>query len=343
MPHTVRRARVAFLWVGVVVPVVILAAAMAVIASWLPQLPDPAAIHWSGGHADGFAPRWMQLVIPAVGLVMVIAFAVLTWFAHRMPPELLSGGGGVVADAEGVPQWSATARLLGAVNLGLAAMMALVSLQATGVQRGLLDAADAPDIGAGVFLGFGVLVVLSVVGLFLQPAVPAVRGALAEPVAPAEGAPGTWDGTATMARGGLITLGISTLVLFAAALVGFTGGTAIGWAMVALFVVMTAVIVAMVVFHAHVGADGLLVRSALGWPKTQIAASDIDAVRVTQVNPFAEFGGWGWRYGFDGRRGVVLRAGEALEVTRRDGTIFVVTVDGASDAASVLAAAADRA
>lgn len=343
MPHTVRRARIAFLRVGVMVPILILGAAMAVIAGWLPQLPDPAAIHWSGGHADGFAPRWMQLVIPGVGLVMVIAFAVLAWFAHRMPPEFLSGGGGLVADADGVPQWSATARLLGAVNLGLAAMMALVGLQATGVQRGLSDATDAPDIGGGVFVGFGVLVVLSVTGWFLQPAVPAVRGVLAEPVALAEGAPATWEGTATMARGGVITLGISLLVLFAAVLVSFAGGTVIGWVMVALFVVMAAVIVAMVVFHVHVDEDGLLVRSALGWPKTRIAASDISSVRVTQVNPFAEFGGWGWRYGLDGRRGVVLRRGEALEVTRRDGEIFVVTVDGASDAASALAAAVDRA
>jgi hypothetical protein len=34
----------------------------------------------------------------------------------------------------------------------------------------------------------------------------------------------------------------------------------------------------------------------------------------------------------------VLRAGDALEVTRSDGRVFVVTVDDAATAASVLAA-----
>jgi hypothetical protein len=38
----------------------------------------------------------------------------------------------------------------------------------------------------------------------------------------------------------------------------------------------------------------------------------------------------------DGRRGIVLRAGEALQITRTDRRVFVVTVDGASDAAAVL-------
>ncbi len=40
--------------------------------------------------------------------------------------------------------------------------------------------------------------------------------------------------------------------------------------------------------------------------------------------------------GMDGRRGIVLRAGEALQIRQTSGRVFVVTVDGASDAAAVL-------
>ena len=43
----------------------------------------------------------------------------------------------------------------------------------------------------------------------------------------------------------------------------------------------------------------------------------------------AEFGGFGWRIGLDGRTGIVLRTGPAIEVERRDKRPLVVTVDGA--------------
>jgi hypothetical protein len=84
------------------------------------------------------------------------------------------------------------------------------------------------------------------------------------------------------------------------------------------------------------------VRSAAGWPRLEIPAAEIASTRSVRIDPFAEFGGWGYRFGTDGRRGFVLRAGEALEVTRTDGRVFVVTVDDATTAASVLAAAGQR-
>lgn len=56
------------------------------------------------------------------------------------------------------------------------------------------------------------------------------------------------------------------------------------------------------------------------------------------VNPMGDFGGWGLRLSVDGRVGVVLRTGEALQITRRKGRPFVVTVDDAETAAAVLSA-----
>ena len=50
----------------------------------------------------------------------------------------------------------------------------------------------------------------------------------------------------------------------------------------------------------------------------------------------------GWLFGAGGRTGFVVRAGQALEVTRGDGTRWVVTVDDAAEAAGLLNALAER-
>jgi hypothetical protein len=69
-----------------------------------------------------------------------------------------------------------------------------------------------------------------------------------------------------------------------------------------------------------------------------IPLGDIREVNAVQVSPTAEFGGWGWRMDGTGRSGIIMRAGSAVQVTRASGKKFVVTVDDADTAASVLAA-----
>jgi hypothetical protein len=63
---------------------------------------------------------------------------------------------------------------------------------------------------------------------------------------------------------------------------------------------------------------------------------------VAQVNGFAEFGGWGIRQR-PGALGIILRNGESLQVTRRNGRRLVITVDDAETAAALLMAFAKRA
>lgn len=347
MPHEIRRARTAFRWVGVIIPLVILGLAITVVLAWLPQLPDPVAMHWSGGGPDGFGPRWTVLVPPLIGVAMTVLFALLAWFAHRMPPELLSGGGGVVADESGTPQWSVTARFLGAVNLGLASMMALVSIGTTGVQRGLPDAAEAPGIGGWVLAGFGLLVALTALGWFLQPRVRAIAPrAVGAAAGPAVAARTTWSGSVAMARSGQIVLGIGVLLMVMMTALDFALGFGAPWILLATTSLLLLLVATNLLFRVRVDARGLQVRSLAGWPNTRIPLADIERVQIAQIDPFAEFGGWGWRLGLDGRRGVVMRKGEALQITREGGQIFVVTVDGAAEAAAVLeglrAAASER-
>jgi hypothetical protein len=336
----VHRARTAFWWVGVIVPLVLLVLSAAIVLAWLPELPDPVAMHWGTDGVDGFGPRWTVFGPLLVGAGLVALFAALALFAHRMPQSLLSGGGGVVADEDGRPQWSMTARGLGAVSLGEAGLMAVLTVVTADVQRGLTDAADAPDIGWWVLIGFVVLVALAVTGWFLQPKVappaPVATTADAVPLTPSERA--AWLGTVSIAPAGRITLGILWLVLAGATVFTLAQGDAggAGWILIATTMLTLVAVGSALVFRVRVSNGGLRVRSVAGWPNTRIPLSDIARVEVVQINPLAEFGGWGWRLGMDGRRGVVLRTGEALQVTRQGGKVFVVTVDGAAEAGAVL-------
>ena len=99
---------------------------------------------------------------------------------------------------------------------------------------------------------------------------------------------------------------------------------------------------AMFSWVVRVDETGLRIRSAIGVPRTAIPLEEVAQARATTVRCFPEFGGWGWRTAMDGRTGILLRSGEALEVTRTDSSVFIVTVDDAATAASLLNSLADR-
>jgi hypothetical protein len=88
--------------------------------------------------------------------------------------------------------------------------------------------------------------------------------------------------------------------------------------------------------------DGIEARSLLGWPAFRAPIGDIARVEVREIAPFAEWGGWGTRW-IPGRGvGIVMRTGEGLVVTRRDGRLFALTVDDAATAAALLTASVRR-
>lgn len=107
-------------------------------------------------------------------------------------------------------------------------------------------------------------------------------------------------------------------------------------------VVLVAGLVALVFARIHVvaSARGVRVRFAwLPWPSKFVAIDDIAQAAAIDLRP-TEWGGWGYRIarpakGFS-RTAVVLRGGEALHLTRRNGREFAVTVRGAADAAAVV-------
>jgi len=338
MNAAARRARTAYLWVGVIVPLMILLLSAVVVAAWLPSIPEPAAIHWGPTGADGFGPGWTFLVI-VLGLGgAIVVISTVAVFAGEHPRRSRP----IAAGARG---WSPTSRFIGAAMLGLSVMLALLSLLGVGVQRGLADAADAPDITPWVLLGLVLMAGVAALGWFLQPnaRAGADTGAAPAPLVLTDSERAVWMGTVSTARVGQIVLGISMLVVLVLTVLLAATGTSGWWVTGILWVVLAVLTATTLVFRVRVAADGLEVRSVAGWPRFAIPAAQVESVSVVDVNPFGEFGGWGYRIGTDGRRGVVLRAGEALQVTQRNGKVFVVTVDDARSAASLLAASADRA
>ena len=212
-----------------------------------------------------------------------------------------------------------------------------------GMQRGLDDAHDAPSILIPLGVGFGVGLLAGVAGWFAQPNVTTSGGSTPAPVDALTLAPGeraVWVRTTTMSRVAMIgvTAGVAALALGTIAL-GVTGSNA-WWIMFATTLLLLVLACATFVFRVRVDRAGLTVRSSIGVPRFRIPLDDIAEVGVTTVHPTSEFGGWGIRIGLDGRFGIVLRSGEALQVARRDGRIFVVTVDDAATAAALLEAMA---
>ncbi|MEV7620155.1 DUF1648 domain-containing protein [Microbacterium sp. NPDC089321] len=319
----VRRARRALIVVGLIVPAVLTAVTVALVALWIPELPDPAAMHWGADGVDGFAPPAAYLWLAAVlGLGLPLLLVTATLSMART-------------------QWGVTARFLGALALGLSAFSAVIAAGSVWMQRGLEDAAAATDVLPVMIGAFCALLVLSAVGWVLQPDVAAtsaltLKTAHVRSIAAGERV--VWMGTATMARPGVLVIGLAGVML-----VGVTGVMLLQapdkvWIPLLVLVVVGIALAATASFRVRAGADGLTVRSQLGAPRLHVPLDEITSVRAIECHPFAEFGGVGWRVALDGRTGVVLRSGPAIEVGRRGKGAVVVTVDGAETAAATLQA-----
>jgi hypothetical protein len=321
MTNPSTRARI--VGVSIVLPLLLAVAAAVITASWLGELPATVAVHWGTGAADGFGSPWVLVLLP---LAAAVPFTALAAAASWRPGPT------------GRP--SVTQKILLATAPALAALLAVVSVGSLGIQRGLADPTTVPTVLPWVLVGLAASGAVFAAAWFVLPAAdrsPA-RGTRAEPLAVAPTSVAYWSRTVTFAPPVWVLLG-SVLVLAAvvAGLVAVVAPAAIGIGVAVILIVG----VSMLLTGAwRVTADrrGLVVRGILGVPVFRVLADDIADVRLVDVHPTADFGGWGVRVAPGRRTGVVLRAGEAIEVVRRDGRSLTVTVDDAATGAGVLAA-----
>jgi len=322
-----RRARLIALLLGVVVPLVLSAVVLGLVLAWLPELPSPAATHWGPSGVDGFGPPatfiWLSVLL---GFVLPAVLTIVTVVGVR-------------------DHWGGGARLLVGMALGISGLSAVINLGAVGAQRGIADARHADDLGGLMLLGLGGFVVLIGIGWLLQPH---IRPAPAAPLKPVHVAGITngervvWLATASLSRSAMILIAVVVVIV-----VGVTAFMALRftdrmWVPALTLVLIGGAFASSASFRVRVGPDGLSVRSQIGVPRVHVPLDEIVSVRAVECNPFGEFGGFGWRLGLDGRTGIVLRRGPAIEVERRDKRPLVVTVDGAAVGAAVLQAYLDR-
>ncbi|PFG42679.1 uncharacterized protein DUF1648 [Isoptericola jiangsuensis] len=317
-----RLARRSTAWSAAAAVGLVLAAAVVTLAAQ-DDLPARVASHWGpGGVPDDtmalttFLWADVALVLSLVALFSAISLA---WGSS-----------------------ASTRRMTAAANVwsgGLGATLLLVTVV---LQRGVTDVSTVAMPGGAlvaVLLGPLVLAVPAALLVAGDPAQPAT-----DPVEPDAARAGlaaderaVWFRTTQGGPGTVIAVvAILTVTLLAIVLQM--------WALLAVPVLLVGVFAAMFSFTVRVDSAGMRVRSALGWPRTQVPADEVVRASVVDVSPLGDFGGWGWRVGFHGGRvGVVLRSGEGLLVERTGERSLVVTVDDAATAAALLNTMADRA
>lgn len=319
-PRSTGRSR--HLLLGTLLPVLIAAVGAAVGISWLPELPDPVAIHWGSDGADGYGSAWTLILIPLGITVMFTLFTELPLAQSRRRGGLTSND-----------------KFLVVTRHFLSVLLTVGTIGSLAVQRGLADASDAPNIGGPMVFGAAGGISLAVLVWFLLPkAVPSRFDAEPE-VEPLDVAPTErvyWARTVHVSGPvialicAVVVLSVGTAILTSIASDG--GLPFVAW--ISAFVVVLSI--GMSFWRVRADRRGFSVRGALGWPRVSIPAAEIAAVRVVDVDPTADFGGWGWRWAPGRRTGIIMRRGAAIEVTRRDGRRLVVTVDDADNAAAVL-------
>ena len=273
------------------------------------RLPDPLAVHFAlDGTADAFLPRWAVLAVDgALGLLLAALLA----------------GAARAADAR-------SGRALVAASWTVGGLLAPVLLGSVAVQL------DRPD-AAGVVLPLGVLplalVTGALAGLVGHRLAPRPAGAAGEPPSVPPLPVGATERVTWSRRVSARWSGPAALLVLAAG----AGALVVGPAPVALVAVPVAA-AALLLGSARVTVDhrGLTVAlGVLGRPRVHVPREDIVSATTTDVVPM-RFGGWGYRI-VPGGRGIIVRGGPALVVTRCSGRRLTDTVDDPRTAAALLA------
>lgn len=326
MEQTQRAQDTRLTMVLVGLPVAIGVVGVLLARSWRSDLPDPVATHWGlSGPPDGYSPLNQAIWLAGLGSILgLVIGATMLALAARVP-EARRGGAAVVA--------------------GSSTLVTSILVGTLAIQRGIDDASRAPGVGAVLGVSFMLAAIMAVLGAWSVGSLPSETLRAYEPIpanAPrAELEPGVeplWTGVARSTPWVYIVVALVAIPLIVIAVSG-------GYAFVIIVSLAFAglLMAATSSFRVRVDRQGIAVRSVLGWPGWTLPLSDIAEARAVDIDPLREFGGVGLRAGRDSRFGVVLRKGPALEIRRGNGSAFVVTVDGADEAAALANALADEA
>jgi hypothetical protein len=271
--------------------------------AWNGELPPVVASHWSGTRPDRFSDTatyfWIALTVCAAATVIagVVAIRGRTDAGLWLPATVLVG-------------WTV-------------ATTWIVGVAAT------IDAGSPEAATLGWWIGIPLLGIPWAVATYAvlprrsQSTPHDLAPTLPVPLGPGERA--AWTGYVHGRWAGVLALAMA-LATVASALMGAL------WLAV-LFLVLAVLGGAFTSVTVQVDRAGLSLSSwNIRWRR--IPLDSVDEARVTEIVPL-EWGGWGYRFTPRGTA-VVIRAGEGIVVTRRDGRPFAVTVDDAAQGAALL-------
>jgi hypothetical protein len=304
----------------------LVAAAASVIGMLLsPDLPDPMAVHWG---IDGSVDRLggLDSYIVVVALLVPLFVAGVLGFSFS-------------------PLRTGTSRLFVRTVIGLSTwfgvFISVSMFLGVQTQRGVTDAAVVPisSVVAPLLIGFGVALAAAAVGVLVAPRVPEFKRPSADAIALDihVGEQVYWSKTARSPRGVIaIPIGAMLLIVVLFTIVGVPAWLSI---VVAL---LLASLCTMLAWRVVIDRRGLTITGLFGFPRFHVPLENVVEATVVDVSAMRDFAGWGIRIGRTGSWGVVARSGEAIEVQRRHGTPFVVTVDDAATGAGLLTSLARR-
>ncbi|MPV50737.1 DUF1648 domain-containing protein [Pseudactinotalea sp. HY160] len=309
---------------GIALPLVLIAASYALVLAWLPDLPDTVALHWGPNGVDrvGSLAELMTLNSVLIGVGVVVMFPLVLLFGRS----------------------ALTRRMIVGLSAGMLTMFCGLFLVQVAGQRGLTDPYAATTAGGAIALSIGVALALGIVAAALAGADPARPATAPVPAGAArieltDDARAAWSGQATMRRPGLLAM--MGLIPMAVGLA--VGVSTSNWWLLLPMAGVAALLLGFLSFTVQVDSAGIVARSSIGLRVLHVPADEVLAASVTQVRPFAEFGGWGIRTNVHGTTGLVTRKGEAIRIERTGGRSAVLTVDDAATAAALLNTVAARA
>lgn len=318
--------------IGVIIPLVIALVALVVMVVALPQVPSPMAVHWGPSGAPD------RLGTP-VGSFILVAVLALAWSAFAFVIARPLGG-------HDYPTFNQ--RLILAIGPFLLTMIGVLLAGSFLIQAGVTDARTGPSL-TPVLIGAGVAAVLLGVGAWFalprHEASAEPDGLAPEPLDLAAGERAVWTRQVQVSR-------LMSLVLVGILVIALVGGGIVMWLaaplwVFVLWVVLYAVIIVGVIgtlsWRVTVDETGFVARSVFGWPRFTVPMADVESARGVSADALREFGGYGIRWAGKGRWGVVTRSGEALEVTRTNGSSVTVTVSQSATGAALLNSLARRA
>ena len=314
--------------IGVVVPLIIAGAGLVAVLVALPQLPNPIAVHWgANGQPDGFGSPLLAILAPTLTVLAYSAFAF------------------VVARTQSSSS-TVNQRIILAIGPFFAALITVIIAGSTVAQAGLADARDAGSIVPLLGAGIAAAVVAGVGAWLLLPrGVPAdvdVPQPVTLPLGAEERA--SWMQRAEPSRAvASLVAGILAVSIGGGGIALFTVAPTVAFVLyTVVLVAVGALAVGTLFWRVTVDRRGLQVRSAIGFPRFTIGLADLASAAAIDIMPARDFGGWGIRWGGGRRMGLITRAGEALEVRRRNGSALVITVPHAATGAALLNTLAQR-